>query len=90
MAITKSAKKEIRSDEKKAVFNLRRKREIQTVEKQITKLLESGKTKNAQELLPAYYKKIDKATKMGTLKENTASRRKAKLNRMIKLASSAK
>lgn len=84
MAITKSAKKEIRSDEKKAVFNLRRKRAIQVVEKEITKLLQAGKSKEAQDLLPTFYKKIDKAAKMGTLKENTASRRKAKLSRMIK------
>jgi len=83
MAITSSAKKAIRNDEKKAVFNLRRKRAVQTVEKEIVKLLAEGKVKEAQALIPTIYKKIDKAAKMGTLKKNTASRRKSKLGRMV-------
>jgi len=83
MAIKKSAKKVIRSSEKKAVFNVRRTRAIQTVEKQIKKLLAEGKNKEAKELIPTIYKKLDKAAKMGTLKENTASRRKAKFSRMV-------
>jgi small subunit ribosomal protein S20 len=86
MAITKSAKKAIRNDEKKAVFNLRRKRAVQTVEKEIVKLLAEGKVKEAQALIPTAYKKIDKSAKMGTLKKNTASRRKSKLSRMVKNA----
>ncbi len=83
MAITTSAKKAIRNSEKKAVFNLRRKRGIQDVEKQIKKLLAEGKNKEAKELIPTIYKKLDKAAKMGTLKENTAARRKAKYSRMV-------
>jgi ribosomal protein S20 len=41
MAITKSAKKAIVSSEKKRVYNLRRRRAIQTVEKDIAKLLKA-------------------------------------------------
>ncbi len=86
MAIIKSAKKAIRSSERKAVYNLRRKRTIKLIEKDITKLLAEGKKEEAAKLLPDYYKKIDKAAKMGTLKDNTASRRKSKMSRMIKVA----
>jgi small subunit ribosomal protein S20 len=86
MAITKGAKKAIRNSEKKAVFNLRRKRAVQTVEKELLKLLEENKVKEAKELLSVAYKKIDKAVKMGTMKENTGSRRKAKYSRMVKNA----
>jgi len=86
MAITKGAKKAIRNAEKKRVFNIRRKRTVSLVEKEIVKLLAAGKIKEAQEMIPAAYKKIDKAAKMNTLKKNTASRRKAKINRMVKVA----
>ena len=86
MAITSSAKKAIRSSEKKRAFNLRRTRTIKGIEKDIEKLLAEGKADDAQKMLPAAYKAIDKAAKMGTLHKNTASRRKAKLARMIKRA----
>lgn len=84
MAIIKSAKKAIRGDEKKAVFNLRRKRAIKLVEKNIINLAEEGKKTEAEKLIPEFYKKIDKATKMGTLKKNTASRRKSRMSRVVK------
>lgn len=83
MAITKSAKKAIRSSETKRVYNLRRKRTVQAVEKEITKLLAEGKVAEAEAKLPTAYKKIDKSAKMNSLKKNTASRRKSKLSRMI-------
>lgn len=88
MAITKSAKKAIRSSENKRVFNIRTKRKVQRVEKQITKLLDDGKVTEASKLLPEAYKQIDKSTKKNLLKANTASRRKSKLSRMIKAAES--
>lgn len=90
MAITSSAKKAIRNSDKKRAFNLRRKKEIRTVEKQIEKLLLENKADEANALLPTAYKKIDKAVKMNTLKENTGSRRKSKLSNMIKRAKATK
>jgi small subunit ribosomal protein S20 len=86
MAITKGAKKAIRNAEKKRVFNIRRKRAVTTVEKEIVSLLAEGKIEEAQAMIPTAYKKLDKAAKMNTLKKNTASRRKAKINRMVKNA----
>jgi small subunit ribosomal protein S20 len=87
MAITKGAKKAIRNADKKRVFNIRRKRAVADVEKRIVKLLAEGKVEEAKALIPEAYKKIDKAAKMNTLKKNTASRRKSKINRMVKVAS---
>ena len=86
MAITSSAKKAIRVSEKKRSFNLRRTRAVRDLTKQIEKLLLEGKVDEAQKLLPTAYKKIDKAAKMNSLNKNTASRRKSKLNRMVKNA----
>jgi small subunit ribosomal protein S20 len=86
MAITKGAKKAIRNADKKRVFNIRRKRAVADVEKRIVKLLAEGKVEEAKALIPEAYKKIDKAAKMNTLKKNTASRRKSKINRMVKVA----
>lgn len=87
MAITKGAKKAIRSSEKKAVFNLRRKRVMLTVLKDIDKLLEADKVEEAQAKLKDAYKAIDKAAKMNTIKKNTASRKKSRLSAKIKKAS---
>ena len=79
MAITKSAKKAIRGSEKKHVFNLRRKRAVDDITKQIEKLLKEGKKSEAEKLVSEAYKKIDKAAKMNTIKKNTANRKKSRL-----------
>lgn len=90
MAITKSAKKEIRADEKKAVFNLRRKRIMKDIIKEIDKLLIANKVDEAQKKLSEAYKAIDKAAKMNTIKKNTASRTKSRLSAKIKKAKNNK
>lgn len=90
MAITSSAKKAIRSSDKKRAYNLRRTRAIKDVTKQIEKLLIEGKIDEAKKLLPTAYKNIDKAAKMNTLKKNTASRRKSALVKKIKRAGEKK
>jgi small subunit ribosomal protein S20 len=90
MAITKSAKKEIRASEKKAVFNLRRKRAMKIVIKEINDLLKYNKVDEAQKKLSEAYKAIDKAAKMDTIKKNTASRTKSRLSAKIRKAKEAK
>lgn len=90
MPIIQAAKKSIRADEKKAVFNLRRIRDVKTVIKEIEILLSEGKIDEAQNKLSEAYKAIDKAAKMGTLKDNTASRRKSVLASKIRKAKEAK
>lgn len=84
MPIIKAAKKDLKSSAKKRVFNDRRRRKVKSVVKSIEKLVSGGKKDEAKKMLPEAYKAIDKATKRGVLKKNTASRNKAKLSRMTK------
>lgn len=86
MAITKSAKKAIRNANAKRVFNLRRQRRVQTAIKEINRLIEAGKIDDAEKKLSEAYKAIDKASKMNTLKKNTASRKKSRLATKIRKA----
>ncbi len=66
---------------------MRRSREIEKVEKEISKLVSAGKTKEARELLPKAQKALDKAAKKGTIKANTASRKISRLSAFVKKAS---
>jgi small subunit ribosomal protein S20 len=84
MPVIKAAKKAMRSDAKKSVFNLRRKRDMKSVEKEIKEFILHKKTKEAGEALPKAYKAIDKAAKRGVIKKNTASRKKSRLSQAIK------
>ena len=86
MPITKSAKKALRGGEKKKVFNLRRKKKVEDAVKTVKKLVKEGKTKEANEMLPKAYQALDKAAKGNTIKANTASRKKSRLNAMVKKA----
>ncbi len=86
MAITSSAKKAIRSSAKKHVFNLRRKSALYDTTKAITKAIAGKKFAEAEKLLPAAYKAIDKACKTGVIKSNTANRKKSRLVAAIKRA----
>ncbi|NQV93514.1 30S ribosomal protein S20 [Candidatus Kaiserbacteria bacterium] len=84
MAITASAKKAHKASLKKQVFNVRRKRELRDVMKEIATLISDKKRKEAEALLPKAYKAIDKAAKRGVIKDNTASRKKSRLVAIIK------
>ena len=86
MPITKSAKKALRAGEKKKVFNLRRKKKVEDAVKSVKKLVKEGKTKEANALLPQAFSALDKAAKGNTIKANTASRKKSRLNAMVKKA----
>jgi small subunit ribosomal protein S20 len=87
MAITSSAKKAHKASLNKKVFNVRRKRVLHDVMKEIAELITEKKGKEAQALLPKAYKAIDKATKRGIIKKNTASRKKSRLVAAIKKVS---
>jgi len=83
MAITKSAKKRIRSSEKKRVFNLRK---IRSMKDEITSFLKDIKEKrveDAEKKLPTVYKAIDKAAQRGVIKRNNASRKKSRLTKKV-------
>ena len=90
MAITKGAKKAVRSSERKRVFNIRTTSAMRDVVKTIKKTILAGDGPAAKAMLPAAYKAIDKAAKRGVIKGNTADRKKSRLSAAIKKATVAK
>lgn len=83
MAITKSAKKAIRSSQAKRERNIVYKDKIKAVIKQARVLVLQKKNDEAKKLLPGIYSILDKAAKAGVIKKNNASRRKARLTHLI-------
>jgi small subunit ribosomal protein S20 len=83
MANTSSAKKAQRGALKKHVFNARRKRALKTGVKDFEKLATKG-AKDAVAKLPSVFQAIDKATKRGIIKKNTAARMKSRLSKLAK------
>lgn len=85
MAITRAAKKAIRSQARKRVFNVRTKRSLAETVKSAHAV--SGDRKTQQEALAKAYQAIDKAAKRGVIKKNTAARKKSRLSARLKKAS---
>ncbi|NKQ39168.1 MAG: 30S ribosomal protein S20 [Methanosarcinales archaeon] len=83
MPITKSAKKALRQNKTRRIRNLQKKKKIKLLFKKIVAFSKQKKEKQAQEILPQYYKAIDKAIKTGLIKKNTASRKKSRLTKAI-------
>ncbi len=84
MPITSSAKKALRSSNRKRVQNLSRKKEVLSVIKKVRKLIQDKKYDEAEALLPQVQKALDKATKTGIIKKNNASRKKSRISKLIK------
>lgn len=84
MPITTGAHKAHRASLRKHVFNVRRKVAMNSTVKKLRKLIETGDTKKAEEMMPEIHKVIDKAAKRGIIKENTAARKKSRLSAAIK------
>lgn len=84
MPITKGAEKAHRQSLRKRVYNIRRKTAMKDVVKSLDKAVLAKDAKKAEELLPKAYKAIDKAAKIGVIKDNTASRKKSRLIKKIK------
>ncbi len=87
MAITKGAKKAIRTSARKRVYNVRRKVTLHDVVKTYRTHITQGNLTDAQALIPQVYKAIDKAEKRGVIKKNTASRKKSRLMAQLKKGS---
>lgn len=83
MANTSSAKKAQRSAEKRRVFNARRKKDMRDAVKSIEKFVSAKQSAEALKALPVAYQAIDKATKRGTIKPNTAARMKSRIARQV-------
>lgn len=85
MPITKSAKKALRQSVQRKKRNLQRKRKIKDLIKEIRNLVAQKKITEAKKLLPQLYQALDKAAKVKTIKKNTASRKKSRLTKLLKL-----
>ncbi len=83
MPIIKSAKKALRQNRRKRVINLRRIKKMKSIIKETEKLVKEKNKKEASDVLSKAYKAIDKATKKGILKKNTASRKKSHLAKIV-------
>ncbi|MCF7845199.1 MAG: 30S ribosomal protein S20 [Candidatus Pacebacteria bacterium] len=79
----KSSKKRLKQSEKRRVLNLRYRRKMKDTIKEIDTLVSNNKKKDAEKLLPKAYKAIDKAAKKNIIKENNASRKKARITKSI-------
>lgn len=84
MPISRSAKKALRSALRRKAFNLRRKDKVMSAVKSFKRLVATGDKKAAEALMPAVQKSLDKAAKAGTLKKNTAARKKSRLAKLLK------
>lgn len=85
MPITKSAKKSLRQSKGRKKRNLQRKKKIKNLVKEIRNLVAQKKITEAKKLLPQLYQALDKAAKVKTIKKNTASRKKSRLTKLLKL-----
>jgi small subunit ribosomal protein S20 len=104
MPITKAAKKAIRQSQRRRIRNIKKRNNLKSLLKEVAALIaqasakggEEGlasstsekKTEEAGKLLPKVYKLLDKATKIGLIKKNTASRKKARITKAIEKAKS--
>jgi len=82
MPITKSGKKSLRQSIKKRKINLFHKNRTKKIIKDIKELIIEKKEGEASKLVSLAYKYIDKSSKKGIIKKNTASRKKSLVARI--------
>jgi small subunit ribosomal protein S20 len=83
MPVTKSAKKAARQSLKRKARNLVYKEKLKKLVKTARTLASQKKNDEALKILPEVYSILDKAAKVGVIKKNNASRKKARIARMI-------
>jgi small subunit ribosomal protein S20 len=83
MPITKSAKKALRQNARRKEVNLTYKRKMKSVLKQVRLLATQKKKSEAEKMLPAVYKILDKTAKENIIKTNTASRTKSRITKLV-------
>lgn len=79
-----SAAKELRKSKKRYEQNKIIKNNIKYLKKQFLKTLTKKDEKLARDIFIKFQKVVDKATKRGVIKKNTASRYKSRLSRKLK------
>ena len=83
MPITSSAKKALRQSERRRLKNLKRRDAIVFIVRKIKKFVAAGKKDEAKALLPQAYKAFDKAAQRNVIHKKTASRKKARLTKLV-------
>ena len=83
MPIIKSAIKRVRQQKTRTARNLVVKNRYKALIKEFTKLIEEGKTAEAEKLYPQVQKSIDMAVKKNLIPANTANRKKSALAKML-------
>ena len=83
MAITQNAKRALRSSDRKAVVNDRRRRTMKEAVKTVRKAVVKKDTKTTKVDLALAFKALDKAAKGGVIKKGTANRKKSRLAKAI-------
>jgi small subunit ribosomal protein S20 len=78
MPTTKSAKKRMKTSAKRNLANKSAKTLVATLRRRLNEALTAGNDSLAKELLPKFTSALDKAAKKGTIKSNSANRRKAR------------
>lgn len=83
MANTSSAKKAVRSSERKHKINDQVRRKYKAARKDVRKAVDAGDKKAAEAAMPNAMKFIDKAVKKNILHKNTGSRYKSRLAKAV-------
>ena len=87
MAHSRSAEKRIRQNEKHRLRNRGDRSRLRTDIKRLRKVLDDQDTQKARELLPRTTALIDRMVKKGVIHENTGSRYKSRLAKLVTSAS---
>jgi small subunit ribosomal protein S20 len=86
MPNTKSAEKRARSSVRKAAHNRSVKSKVKTLEKSYLSLVGAGKLDEAKKALNEVASAYDKAAKSGSIKKQTASRKRSRLQLRLNAA----
>lgn len=86
----RSAKKAFRQSLRRRAENLTVKKKVKDTIKNYKKAIIAGNIEEAKTQLPTVYKTLDKAAKKNVIKENKASRLKARLTKKLSAAPEAK
>lgn len=83
MPNTSAAKKALRQNARRREMNAYHLGPMRTLTRDLKKYVEAKKIKEARETLVKLYKVLDKASKHGTIKKNSAARKKSRLTKLV-------
>jgi small subunit ribosomal protein S20 len=84
MANTVTAIKRIRITERRTRINRMRKTRLRHAIRSLRRLLDKKDAKTATTMMPKTFSMIDRASKWGVIKDNTAARYKSRLHKKLK------